>query len=168
MRIVQELPGLGGDRPVHRIGGVDLCDLWGISPGALSQLVKRGIAAKLGHDAYDLTTSTRAYIDHLRGTAAGRGGEEQVLTLTGERARLAREQADAQALKNNVTRGEMVKAEDVARAWADILRGLRSQLLALPSRIRAELGHLTASDVSRLDRLIRDLLTELGGTDAND
>jgi phage terminase Nu1 subunit (DNA packaging protein) len=109
MRIVQELPGLGGDRPVHRIGGVDLCDLWGISPGALSQLVKRGIASKLGHDAYDLTTSTRAYIDHLRGTAAGRGGEEQVLTLTGERARLAREQADAQALKNNVTRGEMVR-----------------------------------------------------------
>lgn len=168
MRIVQELPGLAGDRAVHRIGGADLCDLWGITPGALSQLVKRGIASKLGHDAYDLSTSTRAYIEHLRGTAAGRGGEEQVLTLTGERARLARAQADAQELKNANLRGELVKAEDVSRAWSDILRGLRSQLLALPSRIRGELGHLTPADVARMDRLVRDTLAELGGADASD
>lgn len=162
MRIVSELPGLSGERPVHRIGGSDLCDLWGITPGALSGLVKRGIAVRLGHDSYDLTASTSAYIAHLRGTASGRGGEEQVFTLTGERARLARAQADAQELKNATLRGELVQASEVEREWSDTLRALRSQLLALPSRIRADLGHLSASDVAQIDRIMRDTLAELG------
>lgn len=38
MRIMSELPGLGGDKPVHRIGGSDLCDLFGITPGMLTTL----------------------------------------------------------------------------------------------------------------------------------
>ncbi|WP_290689981.1 MULTISPECIES: terminase small subunit [unclassified Haematobacter] len=164
MRIVQELPGLG-DRPVHRIGGSDLCDLWGITPGALTGLVKREIAIRLGHDAYDLVESTRRYLEHLRGTASGRGGEEQILNLTGERARLAREQADAQALKNAALRGELVKADEVERAWADVLRKVRSRVLAVPSRLRQSLGHLTAADVDALDRELRTALEELGHAD---
>lgn len=161
MRIVQELPGLG-DRPVHRIGGADLCDLWGVTPGALTGLVKRDIAIRLGHDAYDLVESTRRYVAHLRSTASGRGGEEHVLTLTGERARLAREQADAQALKNAALRGEMVKADEVERAWSDLLRKVRSRILAVPSRLRQSLGHLTLADIDALDRELRTALMELG------
>lgn len=162
MRIMQEVPGFFGEEPVHRIGGRDLCDLWGITPGMLTALLKRGIAVKLGHDAYDLVKSTRQYVEHLRGTAAGRGGEEQVLTLTGERARLAREQADAQALKNAERRHELVSAAEVERAWADTLRSLRSQLLAMPSRLRMTRPSLAAADVEVIDREMRDLLTRIG------
>ncbi len=168
MRIVQELPGLEGERAVTRIGGADLCNLLGITPAALTGLVKRNLAVRLGHDAYDLAETVSRYVQHLRGTAAGRGGEEQVLTLTGERARLARAQADAQELKNATLRGELVPAAEVERAWSDTLRGLRSQLLALPSRIRADLGHLTPADVERIDRIMRDTLTDLGEADADD
>ncbi len=168
MRIMSELPGLGGDKPVHRIGGSDLCDLFGITPGALTALGKRDTVVRLGHDAYDLEESTRRYVASLRETASGRGGEEQVLNLTGERARLAREQADAQALKNAVARGENVPAIEVERAWADILRGLRSRLLAVPSRLRQTVPHLTTSDVTLIDRELRDALQELGaGGQAN-
>ncbi|WP_210878076.1 terminase small subunit [Roseovarius autotrophicus] len=166
MRIVQELPGLDGDRAVVRIGGADLCTLLRISPAALTALVQRDLAVRLGRDNYDLTETVGRYTEHLRGIAAGRGGEAESLTLTGERARLARAQADAQELKNASLRGELVKAEDVAREWADILRGLRSQLLAIPSRLRADLGHLTAADVAQIDRALRDVLTEIGGGDA--
>ena len=162
MRIMSELPGLGGDKPVHRIGGSDLCDLFGITPGMLTALGKRDIVVRLGHDSYDLEESTRRYVASLRETASGRGGEEQVLNLTGERARLAREQADAQALKNAVARGENVPAIEVERAWADILRGLRSRLLAVPSRLRQTVPHLTTSDVTLIDRELRDALQELG------
>ena len=56
----------------------------------------------LGLHAFDLTTTVRNYVRHLRGTASGRGGEEQVAALTTERARLAKEQADAQALKTQI------------------------------------------------------------------
>jgi len=168
MRMLQELPGLEGDRSVVRVGGADLCNLLRLTPAALTGLVKRDLAVKLGHDAYDLAETVGRYVEHLRGTAAGRGGEEQVLTLTGERARLARAQADAQELKNATLRGEMVPAAEVERTWSDALRGLRSQLLALPSRIRADLGHLTPADVDQIDRIMRDTLTDLGKADADD
>ena len=141
MRIVSELPGLSGDRPVHRIGGSDLCDLWGISPAALTALGKREIAIRLGHDAYDLVESTRRYIASLRSVASGRGSEEQASNLTTE------------------------------RAWGDILRGIRSRILAVPSRLRQTVPHLTTSDVTLIDRELRDALQELGAggqADAND
>ncbi|KPQ07466.1 MAG: Phage DNA packaging protein, Nu1 subunit of terminase [Rhodobacteraceae bacterium HLUCCA12] len=168
MRIMQELPGLEGERAIARIGGADLCDLLRLTPGALTGLVKRNLAVKLGHDAYDLAETVGRYVEHLRGTASGRGGEEQVLTLTGERARLARAQADAQELKNAALRSELVPASEVERAWSDTLRGLRSQLLAVPSRIRSDLGNLTPADVAKIDRIMRDTLADLGEADAND
>lgn len=166
MRIMQELPGLGGSEPVHRIDGRGLCDLLDLSPAALTDLKKRGIAVHIGQDAYDLAATVRAYVVHLRATAAGRGGEEHVLTLTGERARLAREQADAQALKNAVLRGEFVPAVDVARAWSELLRAVRSRLLAVPSRVRHSIPGLTGADVDRIDREVRDALEELGHADS--
>lgn len=165
MRIVSELPGLTGDRPVHRIGGRDLCDLLEITPAALTSLCKRGLAVKIGHDAYDLTATVTAYIVHLRAAASGRGGEAHSLTLAGERARLARAQADAQEVKNRMIAGELVPAAEVTREWADTLRGLRSQVLAVPSRIRSTLPHLTAQDVAQIDRELRDTLAEMGGGD---
>lgn len=161
MRIVQELPGLEGDKPVHRIGGADLCDLLRLSPAALTGLVKRDLAVKLGHDAYDLRETVGRYVEHLRGVASGRGGEEHALTLTGERARLAREQADQVALKNAQARGELVKADDVEREWRSVLTDLRAEFLAMPSRIGSDLAHLSAEDVAQIEREVRDTLTAL-------
>lgn len=159
VRILEELP-LEGER-VLRIGGVDLCTLLGISPAALADLKKRGLARHLGHDAYDLEATVSAYIGHLRGVASGRGNEEAVLTLTGERARLAREQADAQALKNAAMRGELVAVEEVEREWSDVLRRLRSRIIAVPSRIRQALS-LSPEQAEAIDQELRAALMELG------
>jgi phage terminase Nu1 subunit (DNA packaging protein) len=167
MRIMAELPGLGGGDPVHRTGGADLCDLLRLSPAALSGLVQRELAVKLGHDNYDLIETVGRYVEHLRGAASGRGSEEQALTLTGERARLARAQADAQELKNATLRGLLVPAIEVEREWSGTLRSLRSQLLAVPSRVRQRLGHLTTGDVDAIDRELRDALAQIGGADAD-
>ncbi|MFE3837908.1 DNA packaging protein [Pseudogemmobacter sonorensis] len=167
MRILDEL-ALDGAR-LHRIGGRDLCDLLGLSSGALADLTKRGIAIHLSHDAYDLEGTVRNYCASLRAAAAGRAGADgDGFTLAGQRARLAKAQAEAQEMKNLAQRGELVSAAEVERAWADTLRNLRSQLLAVPGRIRARLGHLTATDTAVIDREIRDALAELGGDDADD
>lgn len=164
MRIVQELPGLGGGGPVHRIDGAGLCDLLGLSPAMLTELKKRGIAVHLGLDAYDLAATVGAYVRHLRGTASGRGGEEHVATLTTERARLAKEQADAQALKNAALRGELVSAAEVERTWSDLLRQVRSRILAVPSRLRQSLN-LPTAEAELIDRELRTALSELGHAD---
>lgn len=167
MRIMAELPGLSRGNPVHRIGGADLCDLLRLSPAALSGLVQRELAVKLGHDNYDLIETVGRYVEHLRGAASGRGSEEQALTLTGERARLARAQADAQELKNAALRGLLLPAIEVEREWSGTLRSVRSQLLAVPSRVRQRLGHLTSGDVDAIDRELRDALEHIGGADAD-
>ena len=88
----------------------------------------------------------------------------KVAQLTTERARLAREQADAQALKNAALRRELVPAAEVERAWTDILRQVRSRVLAVPSRLRQAVA-LPADAVAALDRELRDALTELGRDD---
>lgn len=162
MRILDELD-LDGER-LHRIGGKDLCELLGLSSGMLTQLKKRGIAVHLGHDAYDLEETVRNYVTHLRGIASGRGGEAETLTLTGERARLARAQAEAVEMKNAVQRGDLVAAADVERAWGDVLRQVRARILAVPSRVRASLS-LAPADVALIDRELRAALTELGHAD---
>jgi len=45
---------------------------------------------------------------------------------------------------------------------AIFLRGLRSRLLTVPSRLRQIVPHLTTSDVTVIDRELRDALQELG------
>lgn len=162
MRILNELP-LDGD-PVLRIGGKDLCDLLALSSGALADLKKRGIAVHLGHDAYDLKATVNAYVKNLRSVAAGWGDEGQAVNLTAERARLAKEQADAQAIKNAKLRGELVDAAEVERVWQDILRQVRARIMAVPSRLKQS-ASLPAHDAEALDRELRDALTELGNAD---
>ncbi|WP_406736438.1 terminase small subunit [Thioclava sp. GXIMD4215] len=159
MRVLED--HLLGGEVIHRIGGADLCELLALTPAALSDLKKRGIAVHTGHDAYDLQQTVTAYVTHLRGVASGRGDAEQAANLSAERARLAKEQADAQALKNGVARGELVKADAVTREWAEVLRKVRSRIMAVPSRVRGALPHLTAIDVTVIDREIRTALEEL-------
>lgn len=162
MKILSELP-LDGS-PMHRIGGKDLCDLLGLSPAGLADLKKRGFAVHVAHDAYDLEATVRAYVRHLRSMAAGWGDDDQPTGssgLTAERTRLAKEQADAQAIKNARARGDLVEAVDVERRWQDILRQVRSRILAVPSRLVSNQS-LLPEDTAALDRELREALTELG------
>lgn len=158
MRLLSELP-LDGE-PVHRIGGKDLCQLLDLSSGALSELKSKGIAIHLSHDGYDLERTVRGYVTHLRSIAAGWGTGDQAAQLTTERARLAKEQADAQAIKNAKLRGDLVEASTVERAWSDILRQVRARILSVPPRLRQVL-ELDAHGAELVDRELRDALTDL-------
>lgn len=93
--------------------------------------------------------------------AAARGGEAQILDLTQERARLAREQADGHELKNRQLRKELLTAADVEREWSDILRKVRAGILAVTSRVRASAG-LSAEQAVEVDSELRLALRELG------
>ena len=45
--------------------------------------------------------------------------------------------------------------------WLEIVHLTRAAILAAPSRIHADLPHLTAFDVATIDRHLRDSLTRL-------
>jgi phage terminase Nu1 subunit (DNA packaging protein) len=144
-----------------QVTGKVLASMLGVTDRALRDFAERGLVVKTGRGTYELAASIRRYCEHMREVAAGRGGEEGVLDLTAERARLAKEQADAQALKNAVAREELLPAADVERQWREVLAGVRSRMLAVPSRTRQALPHLTASEVTIIDREVRDALMEV-------
>ena len=99
-----------------------LGDLVGVSQQAIGAMVKEGKITLEGSLAEALIT----YCERLRDQAAGRLGDEVGgLDLVQERAGLAKEQREAQALKNAVTRGEYAPIgllEDVlAQACASVV-----------------------------------------------
>jgi len=135
-----------------------LGELLGISGRVVRELAQRGIIRKAGRGTYPVRPSVKAYCAHLREQAAGRAG---ATSLTAERQRVAKEQADKLALANAVARGEMVSAKSVEAGWASILRDVRAAMLAVPSRCGSNLSHLTSHDVGEIDREIRAALEAL-------
>ena len=61
----------------------------------------------------------------------------------------------------NAARGDMVRAADVEREWANVLRDVRSTMLAVPSRVESKLAHLSAHDVAEIDSEIKAALEGL-------
>ncbi|MCD1642468.1 hypothetical protein [Aurantimonas coralicida] len=154
--------------PDDQVNADTLAAWLGVSKRSIAEFAARGTVKRTARGRYALRESVQLHTAHLREVAAARGGEAAILDLTQERARLAREQADGHSLKNQIARGEYVDADEVARAWADVLRGVRAAMLAVPSRVRGRNPALTAADVQTIDREIRDALEALADEHTDD
>jgi phage terminase Nu1 subunit (DNA packaging protein) len=97
----------------------------------------------------------------------GTDGNSATAQLTAERARLAREQAEAVALKNAVTRGELVRLASVQRSAEIIFAAFRERCLSIPGKIaaicemrsRGEVEQIVRDEVyEALDELSRPIL----------
>ncbi len=80
----------------------EFAQIVGVSEARVSQMVSEGVIARGDTAAAWLV----AYCERLRDQAAGRLGETYGLDLVQERAALAREQREGQAIKNAVARRE--------------------------------------------------------------
>lgn len=73
--------------------------------------------------------------------------ERELLDFNVEKTRLAKEQADGQALKNAVQRRELIPASEITATWGRIVTAAKLQFLALPDRLSQMLETAsTASD----------------------
>ncbi|WP_298303012.1 terminase small subunit [uncultured Erythrobacter sp.] len=153
---------LGSPDPVAECTADELSEWLGLSARQIYRHETEGHVVKLGKNRFDLQASVRTYCEWLRDQAHyGRPATGTAKSaLAEETLRLKREQADAVALKNAQARGELVATSDVERAWAGVLRTVRAAMLSVPSRIQARLAHLSADDVSVIDREVRDALTQ--------
>jgi terminase small subunit / prophage DNA-packing protein len=138
-----------------------LAKLLGISDRQVRELAKDGTLIRVSRGNYALESSIAAYCRRLRDAAAGRGGESVQTSLATERARLAREKADAEGMKNARSRGELVEAAQVEREWSDILRGVKAKLLSLPGRVQQRLPHIGRIEISEIDAEVRQTLEGL-------
>jgi phage terminase Nu1 subunit (DNA packaging protein) len=73
-----------------------------------------------------------------------------------QRVRLAAAQADLAESRAKKERGDPIEAE-----WARVLRTVRADILAVPTRCATRLPHLSAHDVSEIDREVREALIEI-------
>ena len=93
------------------------------------------------------------YIRGLREAAGRTGSGDKALDLARERARLAKERADAQELKNAIARGEQLPIATVETWLVALLSGVRTRLLALPAKV-APLVH-AAKSIAQAEEIIR-------------
>ena len=130
----------------------------------VSDLIRRGVLPRPHRGkACTLDVYRVGYIRHLREMAAGRASEDDSLDLVAERARLAKEQADAQAYKNALTRGDLLTWTQAEMTWEKVLTALRTRLLAIPSKAAVLLVAMTtaAETQGALTALIYEALQEL-------
>ena len=136
----------------------------GINVATFKDFVARGIIEERDRGQYTLEECAKQYLSHLREIAAGRMTTDG-LTLADERARLAKEQADAKEMENMVERGELLYMDDVIKDFEEQLMNCKTKLLATPTKIAAEV--FASRDVQEVQELmeeaIKDALSELVG-----
>ena len=119
----------------------DCANHLGIQQPTLTRLIKEGIIDKQDRGKYDIDAVRLQYLKHIRNLA---GNNNNNLELGAERARLAKEQADAKEMENAVERGDLVYIEKVARQFEQQLTKARNKLLAAPTKVAAE-AHAAAT-----------------------
>lgn len=130
------------------------------------ELLDQGVVDRAGPGAYDLDVVREQYLEHIRGVAAGRTSGEDGLDLTAERARLAKEQADALEMKNARERGELLPRDDVHLSVTEAFTRVRAKLLALPSKLAPTVYGLNsiAEVRDKITNGVTEALAELSGT----
>lgn len=136
----------------------------GVSAKYVQDLIRDGVLERKSRGLYDLDECREAYISKLREKAAGRAGSGE-LDLVSERARLAKEQADAKEMENAVERGDLVYIEDVAKQVENQFTKVRTRLLGIPTKVAPEVhACATTREVqSVIEQAIVEALNELVG-----
>ena len=111
-----------------------------------------------GHNGGLITEKTSKWGGKRPGSGRKRAPGESF-----EAARRRKERALADLREDEVKkqREKLLDADAVAREWGDVLRRLRASVLAVTSRIRARLPHLTAHDAAVINEELRQALMAL-------
>lgn len=88
--------------------------------------------------------------------------------LADSAAELKHWQAQLAELKYREAAGELLLAADVERQIVATFAACKAKLLAIPSRARQALPHLTVADIAAIDGLVREALEDLAGSAGGD
>lgn len=120
------------------VSGEFLATRLGISYSMVCRLAKRGVVHRRGAGEFLLWASILSYSERNRERKAGRApgdDEDESPDLVRERALLARAQREAQAMKNEALRAELLPVEDVEAVVGAVLDATRAKMQALPSKL---------------------------------
>jgi len=141
-----------------------------LSERHVRRLVKQGVLpGSKGHGGYNLDDCRLAYIRYLRtqgqlSKPAGGEEDDQGLDAEAQRARLLKEQADAQAMKNAVTRREWAPIAMIEWAAAKAANQASAALEAIPQDLRKKFPTLPTPVINAIEREIIRVQAEASKT----
>jgi hypothetical protein len=89
--------------------------------------------------------------------------EVEPLTVADESVRVKHWDANLKELKYRVAARELIPARDVEQRMVTVFVECKSKLMAIPSRAKQVLPHLTLDDMATLEGLVREALEGLAG-----
>lgn len=141
----------------------ELASLVGITREQLHRYKDQGIISPSDRNEWRTVETVCAMMAHYR-SGVSRGGTN--LDLAAERAKLAKEQTETQAMKNAAMRRELLPASAVNSAMQSAFARCRARLLSIPSKLAPVLltrGTATEMQDSLFDA-VSDALAELAAT----
>lgn len=154
----------------RQVTQAELAQLHGVSHVTIRNWEHEGMpVAKRGRSGvsgkYDVAATVEWRVAREVGKVEARQNKQK-LNIEDERARLVKEQADAQALKNEVSRGRLLDIDVVVMAWAEQIANAKSQFRAVKSKLKTRLPKLTTKELNLIGGLIDQGCNQLAEMDA--
>ena len=145
-----------------------LSELLGVTDRRIRQLQEEGILDKESRGRYNLVSSIKNYIIHLKTNNDLKDNKnDEFLNYDKERALHEKTKREIAELKLAAMKGEMHNSEDVMRVMNDMLASFRSKILSMPSKLAPML--IARNDMSVIQELIKkeaiEALEELSNYD---
>lgn len=97
-----------------------------------------------------------------------RNGDSEIPDYNESRARSEFEKANLLELERRQKEGLLLPANQVEKAWAMSVTIAKTKLLAVPTRMRQRIPHLTLEEIAICEALIRECLEELSSEGDDD
>lgn len=127
----------------------------GITSRQVSNHARDGLFERTGRGQYNVDDCVAAYIRFIKESL--KGDSE---SLTEQRTRLIRAQADKAELDLEVARGNNLPLDVIKSFWQSVIGAVRSKMLAIASTLKTKYPHLENDVIVSIDEAIRDALSE--------
>ena len=107
------------------------------------------------------TDADRQQPHHPRPPAAPPRQTEELPDYNVSRARSEFEKANLLELDRKAKEALLLPADQVEKAWANAVTIARTKLLAIPTRARQRIPHLSLEEVALIEELVRETLEDL-------
>lgn len=136
-----------------------------ITPKQVAELTEKGILKPRQGNLYNLIESNHAYIRFLRDENPQ---AEETVSLSEERAKLARAKRQKAELELAVAEGDLHRTEDIEKVISGTLINFKQRLSALPAEEADKLATMTdkAKIFTYLNGKIKKILLELSSFEA--
>ena len=159
----REFEGDGSQPPKDIVDVNAVAELLKLSARRVHQLAKEGILPHASRGKYDPVGCVHAYIDYLKMMISG-GGD---ISITDERKRLIKNQADMAELELQKAHGELIETRRAKDIWGDVANAIKQKLIAQPSRLAPLFVGIqnTALAKDKLEVVFREIASECKNPD---